>query len=158
MIDSTCIEVHRAAASMACGDPDGKIGKSRGGLASKLHLLRNEFGLPIDFLITGGEVRDVKPAPELIARNRMTRLIADMAYGSAEARSLLERRAYKCCIPAKSDAKEKIPHDQDTYKKLYMIENMLARIKDLKGLALRATRCSHAFISFVSMALVILIF
>ena len=156
MIDSTYLKVHRTAASMACSDTDRNIGKSRGGLTSKLHLLCNEFGLPIDFLITGGEVHDVKPAPELIERNKMTGLIADKAYGSAEVRSLLERRKRKCCIPVKSNAKAKIDHDPHTYKKRHRIENMFARIKDLKGLALRTCRCAHTFTSFVSLALLIL--
>ena len=158
MIDSTYIKVHRTAASMACSESDRNIGKSRGGLTSKLHLLCNEFGLPIDFLITGGEVHDVKPAPELIARNRMSGLIADKAYGSAKVRSLLSRRRRKCCIPAKSNAKTKISHDQKTYKKRHRIENMFARIKDLKGIALRTSRCAHSFISAISLALIVLFF
>lgn len=158
MIDSTFLKVHRTAASMACSDPERHIGKSRGGLTCKLHLLCNEFGLPIDFMITGGEVHDVKPAPDLISHSKMTGLIADKAYGSTEVRSSLKRRKRKCCILAKSNAKAKIPHDQTTYKKRHRIENMFARIKDLKGLALRTCRCVHAFASFVSMALVILFF
>lgn len=81
MIDSTYFKVHRTAASMACNDTDRNIGKSRGGLTSKLHLLCNEFGLLIDFLITGGDVHDARAAPDLIKRNKMTGLIADKAYG-----------------------------------------------------------------------------
>lgn len=87
------------------------------------------------FLITGGGVHDIKSAPMLIARNKMTGLIGDKAYGSADVHSHLSKHRCKCCIPAKSNAKAKISHDQNTYKKRHMIEIMFARIKDLKGIA-----------------------
>ena len=64
----------------------------------------------------------------------------------------------KCCIPVKSNAKTKISHDQSIYKKRHRIENMFARIKDMKGLALRTCRCAHTFTSMVSAALIILFF
>ena len=158
MIDSTYVKAHRTAASLACSDAIRNIGRSHGGLTTKIHLLCNEYGLPIDFLITGGEVHDVKPAPELIKRNKMIGLIADKAYGSSRLRKILAILRRKVCIPAKSNAKNKIPHDQIIYKKRHRIENMFARIKDLKGIALRTNRCSHTFASFVSLALIKLFF
>lgn len=158
MIDSTFSKAHRTATSMACSDDDRNIGRSRGGITTKIHLLCNEYGLPIDFMVTGGEVHDVKLAPDLIARNKMAGLIADKAYGSGEVRSALNKRKLKCCIPAKSNAKNKISHYRNTYKKRHRIENMFARIKYLKGIALRTCRCAHTFTSCVSMALIALFF
>ena len=158
MIDSTYVKVHRTAASMACSDSIRDLGRSRGGLTTKIHLLCNEYGLPIDFLITVGQVHDVKAAPELISRNKMKGLIADKAYGSARVRGLLAELKRKVCIPVKSNAKVIIPHDANIYKKRHRIENMFARIKDLKALALRTNRCSHTFASFVSLALIRLFF
>lgn len=158
MLDSTYVKAHRTSASMACSESKRNIGRSHGGLTTKIHLLCNEYGLPIDFLITGGEVHDVKPAPELVARNKMIGLIADKAYSSKKLRALLAYLGRKVCIPVKSNAKIKIPHDRKLYKKRHLIENMFARIKDLKGLALRTNRCAHTFASFVSLALIYLFF
>ena len=59
MIDSTYVKAHRTAASMACKDASRNIGRSHGGLTTKIHLLCNEYDIPIDFFITGGEVHDV---------------------------------------------------------------------------------------------------
>lgn len=158
MIDSTYVKAHRTSASMACSDSRRNIGRSHGGLTTKIHLLCNEYGLPVDFLITGGEIHDVKPAPALVARNKMSGLIADKAYGSKKLRDLLAKLGMKACIPVKSNAKIKITHNQDIYKKRHRVENMFARIKDLKGLALRTNRCAHTFASFVSLALIHLFF
>ena len=158
MIDATYVKAHRTAASMACSDSDRKIGRSHGGLTTKLHLLCNEYGLPLDFLITGGEVHDVRAAPQIISQNRMKGLIADKAYGSKKVRKILEERKIKVCIPAKSNAKDPIPHDRILYKKRHRIENMFSRIKDWKGIALRTARCAHTFNSFVSVALITIFF
>ena len=158
MIDSTYVKAHRTAASMTCSDALRNIGRSHGDLTTKIYLLCNEASLPMDFLITGGEVHDVKPAPELVARNKMMGLIADRAYGSSRLRELLAKLKREICMPAKSNAKIKVPHDQNIYKKRHRIENMFARIKDLKGLALRTNRCAHTFASFVSLGLIHLFF
>jgi hypothetical protein len=44
------------------------IGKSRAGNTTKIHLIVDSHGLPIEFEITGGEVNDCSAAPDLIAR------------------------------------------------------------------------------------------
>ncbi len=158
MIDSTYVKAHRTAASMACNEPIRNISRSHGGLTTKIHLLCNEYGLPIDLLITGGQVHDVKVAPELISRNKMKGLIADKTYGQTRVRELLLKLKRKICILVKSNAKIIIHHDKNLYKERHRIENMFARIKDLKALALRTNRCAHTFASFVSLALIHLFF
>lgn len=158
MIDSTYVKAHRTAASMACKDKDRKIGRSRGGITTKIHFLCNEYGVPLDFLITGGQVSDIKPAPELIERNRMTGLIGDKAYGSAKFRAMLEARKIKVCIPPKCNTKNPWTYDKLMYRKRHRIENDFARIKDWKGISFRTNRCAHTFVSFVSVALIGLFF
>lgn len=44
------------------------IGKSRAGNPTKIHLVVDSYGLPVEFEITGGEVNDCSVAPDLIAR------------------------------------------------------------------------------------------
>ena len=43
-----------------------KVGKSRGGLTSKIHVAVDAMGLPIEFGISGGEVNDCTAATELL--------------------------------------------------------------------------------------------
>ena len=59
MIDSTIVRAHQQAATGRKKEgPDQALGRSRGGLTTKIHLLCNELGKPIDFLLTGGQVAD----------------------------------------------------------------------------------------------------
>ena len=43
------------------------IDKSRAGNTTKIHLAVDDYGLPVEFEITGGEINDCSAAPELIA-------------------------------------------------------------------------------------------
>lgn len=158
MIDSTYTKTHRTAASMASDKQDRKIGRSRGGLTTKIHFLCNDEAKPMDIIITGGEVHDIKVAPELVSRNKMKCLLADKAYGSKKFRKLLADRKIEACIPPKSNSKVKIEYDKQKYKKRHVIENMFARLKDWKGLALRTNRNAHTFLSFVYIAVFTIFF
>ena len=154
MIDSTYLKAHRTASSCACKEKDRKIGTSKGGKTTKLHLLCNEEGIPFNFLITGGQVSDIKEVLNLVGAYPLSGLVADKAYGSKAIREELARRGIKVCIPPKINAKIKYDFDGNLYKKRHKIENIFARIKDPKSIALRMCRCAHTFISFVSLTII----
>lgn len=158
MMDSTYVKAHRAASICACEDKDRKIGTSRGGKTTKIHILCNEDGIPYEFLITGGQVHDVKVALKLLGMHPIKGLIADKAYGSKEVRDELERRNIEICIPPKSNNKSPWLYDKKLYKKRYNVENIFARLKDPKGIALRTCRCAHTIKSFVCLTLIRLYF
>lgn len=61
MMDSTYIKTHRAASTCACKDKDRKIVISRGGKTSKIHILRNEEGIPFICLQAGRFMMSRRP-------------------------------------------------------------------------------------------------
>src|SRR5215210_1750598 len=61
MIDSTHLKVHRTAASLLKGgDSPRCIGRTKGGLNSKLHAVCDGTGRPIILLLTEGQMSDHK--------------------------------------------------------------------------------------------------
>lgn len=156
MIDSTFVKAQRSASSMRSDGQARQLGRSHGGITTKIHLLCNSRSRPMDFIITGGQVHDVKIAPVLIARNKMKHLLADRAYDSNSFRDQLKNQRVKACIPSKSNRKKPESHDHGQYRLRHVIENMFAKLKDLKGIAFRANRCAHTFHSFVALALIFL--
>ena len=58
---------HSAGAAAHSGEDDHAIGISRGGATSKIHLIVDACGNPLEVIITAGNVNDVSIAPELIA-------------------------------------------------------------------------------------------
>jgi transposase len=64
MIDATYLKAHRTASSLRVekGGPDDKrgrlIGRTKGGLNTKLHAVTDAKGRPIRFFMTAGQVSD----------------------------------------------------------------------------------------------------
>lgn len=160
MLDSTVVKAHRMAASMKSDGKPRKIGRSVGGLTTKIHFMATTEKIPVDFSLTGGEVNDSREGKNLILKNmgKFKKLLADKAYDTDEIRNMLEKNRKIACIPPKSNRKNPPSYDRKLYEKRSRIENMFSRIKDWKGIAMRFCRCAHAFESFVSLTLISLFF
>jgi len=58
MIDSTSIRVYQQAATAKSGVADHCLGRSRGGLTTKIHVVVDAQGLPIRLGLTAGQAHD----------------------------------------------------------------------------------------------------
>jgi len=57
------------------------MGRSRGGLTTKIHALVEGRGLPLRLVLTGGQVHDTQAAAELLAAlPQETVVVADKGY------------------------------------------------------------------------------
>ena len=81
-MDGSCVKAHQHCHGAARSDNQA-IGQSRGGNNTKIHMIVESYGLPLEFELTGGEVHDVKIAPALLQRVSIGRhIIADRGYDS----------------------------------------------------------------------------
>ncbi|MFE7404133.1 IS5 family transposase [Streptomyces sp. NPDC057557] len=128
-VDSTVCRAHQHAAGArkrgicrrnrpAASPPsrnDHGLGRSRGGLTTKLHLAVEQGQKPMSLVITAGQRGDspqFEPVLKAISvprigpgrpRTRPNRVRADKAYASRKNRSYLRRRGIRCTIPDKAD-------------------------------------------------------
>ena len=63
---------------------DQAIGRSRGGLSTKIHTLVDALGNPIGFHLTGGEAHDLVGADALLPDMEADMLLADKAFDADE--------------------------------------------------------------------------
>ncbi|MHB1182900.1 MAG: transposase family protein [Sulfuricella sp.] len=62
-IDSTIARAHACAAGAGKNSADDEaLGRSRGGFSCKIHALTDSLGLPIKFILTGGQTADISQA------------------------------------------------------------------------------------------------
>ena len=83
------------------------ISKSVGGNSSKIHLIVDAHGNPIDFMITDGTTHDVKVAPDLISTLDLkeTKVVcADKGYDSEPLREQIRKTGTKANIPKKTNS------------------------------------------------------
>src|SRR6187200_1607121 len=76
------------------------IGRSRGGLSTKVHLLVDALGLPLTFEITEGQRHDNQRARDLVVRAKSSCLLGDKAYDSDAFRNALAAQDCNAVIPS----------------------------------------------------------
>ena len=69
------------------------MGRSRGGLTTKIHALVDAYGLPIALKLTEGQVQEGRSFDDMLDRlGEGDILLADAAYNSGERRAAIEAR------------------------------------------------------------------
>ncbi|MCF8709696.1 IS5 family transposase [Rhizorhapis sp. SPR117] len=154
MIDATHLKAHRTAASLLKkGLFPRRIGRTKGGLNSKLHAVCDGKGRPLIMLLSEGQMSDYKGAALMIdALPRAKVLLGDRGYDADWFRTALADRKITPCIPSKSNRKVQIPHDAALYRQRHKIEIMFGRLKDWRRIHTRYDRCAHTFMSAICIA------
>jgi transposase len=137
LIDSTIVKAHKAAAGASGGQENHGIGRSRGGLTTKIHMTLDERGVPLAVAFTAGQTSDFARADELAEANPCTQLIADRGYDSDHFRNMLSAKGIRPIIPGRGRRKNAFPLDHETYKKRNVIERFFGRIKEFRRIATR---------------------
>jgi len=79
-VDATYVRVHAHGTRARGGYSTQAIGRSRGGLTSKVHLLTDALGYPVRFVVTGGDCNDVTQAPALLPPGKGAHVLCDRGY------------------------------------------------------------------------------
>ena len=154
MIDATFLKAHRTASSLRAKRGRGRlIGRTKGGLNTKLRAMADAEGRPIRFCLSAGQVSDHTGAPALLSSPpKADWLLADKGHDADWFRDALKDRAIKPCIPGRSSRDKPVTHDTRRHKRRHRIENMLGRLKDWRRVARRFDRCPKVFLSASALA------
>jgi transposase len=88
----------------------GLIGRTKGGLNSKLHAVCDGQGRPVLLLLTEGQMSDHRGAAMILPALPPAReLLADRGYDSNRFRTELLERGIRPCIPSSRSRKTAIP-------------------------------------------------
>jgi transposase len=151
MIDSTIIRAHHCAAGAKGGLRQG-LGRSKGGFTTKIHLGINALGLPVGFVLTGGEVSDYTGYAPLMAHDGPEAKVrqADKGYDADFIRQDMGDRGRIAVIPTRENRKEQIPVDPAIYALRNIIERCFNKLKNARRLATRYDKTAASFAAFVS--------
>lgn len=144
-----------------------ELGRSRGGLTSKVHLAVERRCRPLSIILTPGQAAD---SPRFIPvlkkikvrvpvgrpRTRPDAVAGDKAYSSRANRAHLRRRNVKAVIPEKADQaanrKKKgrsggrpVNHDATLYKDRNTVERAINKFKEWRGLATRYDKTPESY-------------
>jgi transposase len=157
---------------------DRALGRSRGGLSTKIHALTDDHTRPITVILTGGQAGDnpqLVPLLELHhrqsmpGRSRRFRLLADKAYSHPSTRQQLRHKRIAHTIPERQDQKDRRKakgakggrppgFDQATYAKRNTVERGFLRLKQWRGIATRFDKHALTYLGGVILAATVIHF
>jgi transposase len=129
------------------------MGRSRGGLTTKIHALVDANGLPILLKLTEGQAHDGRSAADMlddIGEGQI--LLADRAYDSDSLRrTLTERRAWANVKPMPN--RRNIPaFSQFLYRYRNLVERFFSKIKHFRAVATRFEKHDANYLALVKLA------
>lgn len=154
------------------------LGRSRGGLTTKIHLAGDGRGKPLAVVITPGQWHDstqLEPVLRRIRvprrrgrpRQRPDRLVLDKGYSYPKCRRLLRRRGIRHVIPERRDQREQRQRkgmrggrpchfEPAVYRERNWIERLINRLKQWRRVATRYEKRAENFRAMVLIACLLL--
>ncbi|MFC8663963.1 IS5 family transposase [Streptomyces sp. NPDC057199] len=184
-VDSTVCRAHQHAAGAEKRAPgraepdDHALGRSRGGLSTKVHLVSDGRARPLALRVTAGHAGDAPAFTAVMAgirvprsgpgrpRTRPDTVLADRAYSSRAIRSHLRRRGIRAVIPQPSaQVRHRLRRgrtggrppafDAETYKQRNAVERCINRLKQWRGLAMRTDKLAIAYKAALRLAAILI--
>ena len=133
---------------------DKAVGRTRGGLNTKLHAVVDGLGNPVTFLLSAGNDHDSVHAIELLGKVEISgsNVLADRAYGAQVIRTYILEHGASYVIPPQSNLSEPWPVDWHLYKERHLIECFFQKIKWFRRIATRYDKLDASFLAFVHLA------
>jgi transposase len=140
MIDTSIVRVHQHGACITRNQRQS-MGRSRGGLTSKIHAVVDSNGLPLQLALSPGEAHDVRLARKLLSRLKSgSMLLADRGYDADWIRELAMKKGAWANIPPKSNRSDPICFSPYLYRARNRVERFFNRIKQCRRVATRYDR------------------
>ena len=152
MADATHIKVHREGANPAGGQAAQAMGRTKGGLNTKLHGLADDRAQPQALILTAGQEADVSHAPTLLESATTSHVLMGRSYDSDALRDLIAAKGMKACIPPRSNRKAPAAYDLELYKQRHHVENFFEKLKRCRRIATRYDKTADSFMAFVLIA------
>jgi transposase len=134
------------------GSKSQAIGRSKGGLTTKILALTDALGNLVRFVLLPGHRFDTVGVAPLIDGLTFEGFIADKAFDSNSIIADLNERGAKVVISQHPRRASPLPIDAEIYKWRHLIENFFCKLKEFKRIAMRADKTDQSFAANIHLA------
>lgn len=129
------------------------MGRSRGGLTTKIHALVDAEGLPIALKLTEGQAHDGRSAQDMLGHlGEGQILLADRAYDSDALRSDLAARGAWANVKPMPNRKNVPAFSAFLYRYRNLVERFFNKLKHFRGVATRYDKRADNYLAGVKLA------
>lgn len=130
------------------------VGRSKGGLNTKIHAIVDGLGNPVEFLLSPGNDHDSSHAIAILSKTDISKsnVLGDKAYGTKVIRDFITKQGATYDIPPKINIKEPWNYDKHTYKERHLVECFFQKLKWFRRIATRFDKSDDSFLAFVLVA------
>ena len=131
------------------------MGRSRGGLTTKIHALVDKKGRPIRLLLGAGQESDIARAQELIGQlPKGAMLLADKGYDANALRQAVSEQGAWANIPPKANRKDPICFSKYLYRQRNLVERFFNKIKHYRRIATRYDKLDQNYLAALKLVAV----
>ena len=129
------------------------MGRSRGGLTTKIHALVDAEGLPIALKLTEGQAHDGRSADDMLDDLSQGQiLLADRAYDADALRQSLKQRGAWANIKPMPNRRNVPAFSAFLYRQRNLVERFFNKLKHFRGVATRYDKRADNFLAGVKLA------
>ena len=156
ILDGTLVRVHQHGTGARGGTQAQAIGRSRGGLTTKIVALVDALGNLVRFVLLPGQRHDSVGVAPLLTELDCAALLADKAFDSDGFRAELAERGAVAVIPPKANRATRIPYDAEMYKWRHLVENFFCKLKEFRRIATRYDKTDESFKAMIHLVGIVL--
>ncbi len=127
------------------------MGKSRGGLSTKIHAAVDSLGNPVRFILTAGQYSEIKQADALIEGFSADYVIADKGYDADSFIEVIESAEAIAVIPPRKNRRTARAYDEHLYRERNLVERVFQKLKHYRRIATRYERLAVTYQAMLSL-------
>ena len=132
------------------------MGKSRGGLSTRIHAVVDALGNPVRLLLTPGQPAEIKQAEALIEGFSPGYVIADKGYDADAFPASIKATEAIAVIPPRSNRAVARDYDEHLYGERNRVERLFQKLKHYRRIATRYERLAVTCLAMLSLVSAIL--
>ena len=156
---------------MRLAEPDDHaLGRSVGGVSTKIHLVTDTHGIPLTATVTAGQMHESTHLEAVLApiqirrasgrrRGRPKRIAAERAYDATRLRRWLRQHGIQPAIPPRKRRGTRkrgrpVTYDRMAYRQRSATEQAIGWIKECRAVATRYEKLAQTYLRLVNLAMI----
>lgn len=154
-LDCSHIKLHQHGANPPGGQDRHAIGRTKGGINTKLAVIVDAYGRAVALGLAPGQRHDLKAILPLVPALRRKRAVGDKGFDADNFRARLRGEGIRICIAPRRGRRAPSPFHRGYYRRRHRVENFFCRIKRFRRVATRYDKLAITFLGFVQLAAIL---